>query len=49
MLAKTLKLALHKKVFIQMISFLEDDELISKLQQCNNPEVHALLSKVHPK
>ncbi|MRA64134.1 hypothetical protein GH818_28635, partial [Bacillus thuringiensis] len=22
--------------------------LISKLQQCNNTEVHALLSKVHP-
>ena len=27
---------------------LEDDELISKLQQCSDSEVHALLRKVHP-
>ncbi|WHY30264.1 HD domain-containing protein [Bacillus wiedmannii] len=48
MLAKTLKLALHKKVIHADDFLLEDDELISKLQQCNDPEVHALLSKVHP-
>ncbi|PDZ44558.1 HD domain-containing protein [Bacillus wiedmannii] len=48
MLAKTLKLALHKKIIHADDFLLEDDELISKLQQCNDPEVHALLSKVHP-
>ncbi|PFQ46108.1 hypothetical protein COK05_13130 [Bacillus cereus] len=48
MLAKTLKLALHKKVIHADDFLLEDDELISKLQQCSEPEVHALLSKVHP-
>ncbi|AOM09798.1 MULTISPECIES: HD domain-containing protein [Bacillus cereus group] len=48
MLAKTLKLALHKKVIHADDFLLEDDELISKLQQCNDPEVEDLLSKVHP-
>ena len=48
MLAKTLKLALHKKVIHADDFLLEDDELISKLQQCDDPEVHAVLSKVHP-
>ncbi|MFB6432097.1 HD domain-containing protein [Bacillus thuringiensis] len=48
MLAKTLKLALHKKVIHADDFLLEDDELILKLQQCSEPEVHALLSKVHP-
>ncbi|HDX9702631.1 hypothetical protein CN300_12565 [Bacillus thuringiensis] len=48
MLAKTLKVALHKRVIHADDFLLEDDELISKLQQCNDPEVHALLSKVHP-
>ncbi|MGZ7147180.1 HD domain-containing protein [Bacillus sp. BC08] len=48
MLAKTLKLALHKKVIHADDFLLEDDELISKLQQCSEPEVHALLRKVHP-
>ena len=48
MLAKTLKLALHKKVIHADDFLLEDDELISKLQQCSDPEVHALVSKVHP-
>ncbi|MFL0491468.1 hypothetical protein CN931_04635 [Bacillus sp. AFS054943] len=48
MLAKTLKLALHKS-FIHADDFLlEDDELIVKLQQCNDPEVEDLLRKVHP-
>ncbi|CAM4023874.1 MULTISPECIES: HD domain-containing protein [Bacillus cereus group] len=47
MLAKTLKLALHKKVIHADDFLLEDDELISKLQQCSEPEVHALLRKVH--
>ncbi len=47
MLAKTLKLALHKTLFMQMI-FFSHDELILKLQQCSDSEVHALLSKVHP-
>ncbi|WP_088231491.1 HD domain-containing protein [Bacillus cereus] len=47
MLAKTLKLALHKS-FIHADDFLlEDDELIVKLQQCNDPEVEDLLRKVH--
>ncbi|BCC10668.1 TPA: HD domain-containing protein [Bacillus cereus] len=48
MLAKTLKLALHKKVIHPDDFLLEDDELISKLQQCNDFEVEALLRKVHP-
>ncbi|MDA1678162.1 HD domain-containing protein [Bacillus cereus group sp. TH152-1LC] len=48
MLAKTLKLALHKKVIHADDFLLEDESLISKLQQCNDREVHALLSKVHP-
>ncbi|KAB2454467.1 HD domain-containing protein [Bacillus sp. CH126_4D] len=48
MLAKTLKLALHKGIIHADDFLLEDDELISKLQQCNDPEVHALLRKVHP-
>jgi len=48
MLAKTLKVALHKRIIHADDFLLEDDELISKLQQCNDPEVHALLSKVHP-
>ncbi|KXY09399.1 HD domain-containing protein [Bacillus wiedmannii] len=48
MLAKTLKLAFHKEVIHADDFLLEDDELISKLQQCSDPEVHSLLSKVHP-
>ena len=48
MLAKTLKLALHKRIIHADDFLLEDDELISKLQQCNDSEVHALLRKVHP-
>ncbi|PEA10167.1 HD domain-containing protein [Bacillus cereus] len=48
MLAKTLKLALHKKVIHADDFLLEDEELISKLQLCNDPEVEALLGKVHP-
>ncbi|MGH1286797.1 HD domain-containing protein [Bacillus toyonensis] len=48
MLAKTLKLALHKQVIHADDFLLEDHELIVKLQQCNDQEVHALLSKVHP-
>ncbi|RWQ77752.1 HD domain-containing protein [Bacillus cereus] len=48
MLTKTLKLSLHKKVIHADDFLLEDEELISKLQQCNDPEVEALLSKVHP-
>ncbi|MCH4567436.1 HD domain-containing protein [Bacillus sp. ES1-5] len=48
MLAKTLKLVLHKRVIHADDFLLEDDELISKLKQCSDPEVHALLSKVHP-
>lgn len=48
MLAKTLKLALHKTIIHADDFLLEDDALISKLQQCSDPEVHALLSKVHP-
>ncbi|EEK80127.1 HD domain-containing protein [Bacillus cereus] len=47
MLAKALKLALHKKVIHADDFLLEDDELIVKLQQCNDPEVEALLRKVH--
>ncbi|MDR4287872.1 hypothetical protein FO526_33035, partial [Bacillus thuringiensis] len=37
-----------KKVIHEDDFLLEDEELISKLQQCNDPEVEALLSKVHP-
>ncbi|MBF7154626.1 HD domain-containing protein [Bacillus albus] len=48
MLAKTLKLALHKTVIHADDFLLEDDQLISKLQQCTDSEVHALLRKVHP-
>ncbi|SME18150.1 HD domain protein [Bacillus mobilis] len=48
MLAKTLKLAIHKKIIQADDFLLEDDELISKLKQCSDPEVHALLRKVHP-
>ncbi|MDF9505098.1 HD domain-containing protein [Bacillus cereus] len=48
MLAKTLKVALHKRIIHADDFLLEDDELISKLQQCNDSEVHALLRKVHP-
>ncbi|UOB80061.1 HD domain-containing protein [Bacillus sp. ZJS3] len=48
MLVKTLKLALHKRIIHADDFLLEDDELISKLQQCNDSEVHALLRKVHP-
>ncbi|HHP1115311.1 HD domain-containing protein [Bacillus cereus group sp. MYBK163-2] len=48
MLVKTLKLALHKKVIHADDFLLEDAELILKLQQCNDSEVHALLRKVHP-
>ncbi|HDX9690793.1 HD domain-containing protein [Bacillus thuringiensis] len=48
MLAKTIKVALHKRIIHADDFLLEDDELISKLQQCNDPEVEALLSKVHP-
>lgn len=48
MLAKTLKLALHKQVIHADDFLLEDHELIVKLQLCNDSEVHALLRKVHP-
>ncbi|MGH0942415.1 HD domain-containing protein [Bacillus mycoides] len=48
MLAKTLKLALHKKVIHVDDFLLEDDKLIEKLQLCKDTEVRALLSKVHP-
>ncbi|WP_242246147.1 HD domain-containing protein [Bacillus cereus group sp. BfR-BA-01523] len=48
MLAKTLKLALYKKVIHADDFLLEDHELITKLQLCNDPEVEVLLSKVHP-
>ncbi|MFJ6193559.1 HD domain-containing protein [Bacillus thuringiensis] len=48
MLAKTLKVALHKRIIHAGDFLLEDEELISKLQQCNDPEVEALLSKIHP-
>ncbi|KMN46972.1 HD domain-containing protein [Bacillus sp. LK2] len=48
MLAKTLKLALHKKIIHPDDFLLEDHELISKLQQCKDQEVDTLLSKVHP-
>ncbi|MGX5471163.1 HD domain-containing protein [Bacillus toyonensis] len=48
MLAKTLKLALHKQVIHADDLLLEDHELIVKLRLCNDSEVHALLRKVHP-
>jgi len=48
MLAKTLKLALHKQVIHADDFLLEDHELIVKLQLCNDSEVYALLRKVHP-
>ncbi|MBJ8053875.1 HD domain-containing protein [Bacillus cereus] len=48
MLAKTLKLALYKKIIHPDDFLLEDHELISKLQLCKNPEVDTLLRKVHP-
>ncbi|EML9733499.1 TPA: HD domain-containing protein [Bacillus cereus] len=48
MLAKTLKVALHKRIIHADDFLLEDEELISKLQQCTDSEVHALLRKVHP-
>ncbi|PEF12624.1 hypothetical protein CON23_10145 [Bacillus thuringiensis] len=48
MLAKTLKVALHKRIIHADDFLLEDEELISKFQQCNDPEVEALLSKIHP-
>ncbi|MFP3411544.1 HD domain-containing protein [Bacillus sp. SIMBA_074] len=48
MLAKTLKLALHKKIIDPDDFLLEDHELISKLQLCKDPEVDDLLRKVHP-
>ncbi|HDR7825026.1 TPA: HD domain-containing protein [Bacillus anthracis] len=48
MLVKTLKLALHKRIIHADDFLLEDDELISKLQLCNDYEVEALLRKVHP-
>ncbi|HDR7381979.1 hypothetical protein COL48_18050 [Bacillus toyonensis] len=48
MLAKTLKLALHKQVIHADDFLLEDHELIVKLQLYNDSEVHALLRKVHP-
>ncbi|MGE1130083.1 HD domain-containing protein [Bacillus wiedmannii] len=48
MLARTLKLALHKKVIHADDFLLEDDELIVKLQLCKDTEVGAVLSKVHP-
>lgn len=47
MLAKMLKVALHKRIIHADDFLLEDEELISKLQQCNDSEVHALLRKVH--
>ncbi|MBT2577823.1 HD domain-containing protein [Bacillus sp. ISL-8] len=48
MLAKTLKLALHKKIIHPDDFLLEDHELITKLQLCKDQEVDALLRKVHP-
>ncbi|ANC06612.1 MULTISPECIES: HD domain-containing protein [Bacillus] len=47
MLAKMLKVALHKRIIHADDFLLEDEELISKLQQCNDLEVEVLLSKVH--
>ncbi|WP_242236107.1 HD domain-containing protein [Bacillus cereus group sp. BfR-BA-01316] len=48
MLAKTLQLALHKKVIHADDFLLEDYELISKLKQYKDREVDALLNKIHP-
>ncbi|MGH0587812.1 HD domain-containing protein [Bacillus mycoides] len=48
MLAKTLKLALHKKIIHPDDFLLEDHELITKLRLCKDQEVDALLRKVHP-
>ncbi|MED1410259.1 HD domain-containing protein [Bacillus paramycoides] len=48
MLAKTLKLALNKKVIHADDFLLEDEELILKLKLCKDQEVDALLRKVHP-
>lgn len=48
MLAKTLKLALHKKIIHPDDFLLEDHELITKLRLCKDKEVDALLRKVHP-
>jgi len=48
MLAKTLKLALYKKIIHPDDFLLEDHELITKLQLCKDQEVDALLRKVHP-
>ncbi|MED1267981.1 HD domain-containing protein [Bacillus mycoides] len=48
MLARTLQLALHKKIIHSDDFLLEDHELISKLQLCKDREVDALLRKVHP-
>ncbi|EOO14748.1 HD domain-containing protein [Bacillus cereus] len=48
MLAKTLKLALHKKIIDPDDFLLEDHELIMKLRLCKDQEVDALLRKVHP-
>ncbi|PQZ54278.1 hypothetical protein CQZ94_18870 [Bacillus sp. MYb209] len=48
MLAKTLKVALHKKVIHADDFLLEDYELISKLKQYKDQEVDALLNKIHP-
>ncbi|WP_002149936.1 HD domain-containing protein [Bacillus cereus] len=48
MLAKTLKLALYKKVIHPDDFLLEDHELIKKLQLCKDQKVDALLRKVHP-
>lgn len=48
MLAKTLKLALHKKIIHPDDFLLEDHELITKLRLCKDQEVDTLLRKVHP-
>ncbi|QWG62523.1 HD domain-containing protein [Bacillus mycoides] len=48
MLAKTLKLALYKKIIHPDDFLLEDQELITKLWLCKDQEVDALLRKVHP-
>ncbi|EOP42587.1 HD domain-containing protein [Bacillus cereus] len=48
MLAKTLKLALHKKIIHPDDFLLEDHELITKLRLCKDQEVDVLLRKVHP-
>ncbi|MCQ6566152.1 HD domain-containing protein [Bacillus mycoides] len=48
MLAKTLKLALHKKIIHPDDFLLEDHELITKLRLCKDQEVGALLRKIHP-